>query len=124
MVDHSLEGSHGLSPNTISGSVAGGGQVGGEARSSRGGPRDQDEGARAAAEGGKAGPLGRPPVGPSQAPLPPVTLVRVRPGTASWTLDLSDPHSALARADCPGPASRPKGARDAASNCGATVPIL
>lgn len=52
-----------------------------------------------------------PRLGPFPAPIPPVTLVRVRPGAASWTLDLSDPHSALARVDCPGPASRPKGAR-------------
>lgn len=57
------KGATGPCPNTISGSVAGGGQVGGEARSSRGGPRDQDEGARAAAEGGKAGLPGRPPGG-------------------------------------------------------------
>lgn len=52
-----------------------------------------------------------PQEGPFQAPIPPVTLARVRPGTASWTLDLSDPHSALARVDRPRPASRPKGAK-------------
>ena len=52
------KGAAGPSPNTVSGSVAGGGQVGGKACGSRGGPRDQDEGAGAAAEGGKAGLVG------------------------------------------------------------------
>ena len=105
------KGATGPSPNTVSGSVAGRGQVGGEACGPRRGPRDQDEGAGAAAEGGKAGLVSGPPGGSLPGPVPPVILVPVRPSAASWTLDPSDPHSALARVDHTGPASRPKGTR-------------
>lgn len=64
------KGAAGPSPNTVSGSVAGGGQVGGKACGSRGGPRDQDEGAGAAAEGGKPGLVGGLQGGSLPGPCP------------------------------------------------------
>ena len=50
-----LKGATGPSSNVISACVSGRGQAGGEASGPRRGPRDQDEGAGAAAEGGNAG---------------------------------------------------------------------
>ena len=119
----SWTGATGLSPNSISGSVAGGGQAGGKARGTSRGPRDPDEGAGAAAEGGNnagrlVGSRGRLPCrqrGPARGTCPsavalglkapvPVTLARdqVRawhstrmPDGLSWTLNLSDPGTSL-----------------------------